>query len=163
MAATLSGCGSSSKTEVSEPSNRGQQIEQVTVRFASKGEFPVRQSVSDVEMLEMLSRDCDRSGPPAPAYYRPIVAFAREHMVDHDERRVHESLVGPNTPPPKLHDGTNVIVDPRGALGELRIVAVGPPFYAPGEQWAEGRYCLHVLKQGTVTTIAVEEIWRRIR
>lgn len=111
-AATVLGCASPSPTEVS---NVGRVSEQVTVRFAARGEFPVKQTVSDMEILEMLSRDCDRSGPPTPAYYRPIVAFAREHMVDHNEKRVHESLIGPNTPLPKLHDGTNVIVDPRGA------------------------------------------------
>ena len=49
------------------------------------------------------------------------------------------------------------------ACEEAGLVWVGPPFYAPGTRWAETGYCLHVLRQGVSTTIAVEETWSWIR
>lgn len=158
--AALFGCASSSPKETSEPSNIGRASEQVAVRFAARDEFPDKRPASDDWSP---AQGCVKSGPPASAYYRPVVTFAREHMIGRAPGPVHESLVGPNAPPPKLRDGTNIVVDPRGALGELRIVAVGPPFYAPGEKWAETLYCLHVIHQGATTTLAVEEQWIDMR
>lgn len=158
--AALVGCSSSSSKEVSEPANVAREREQVVVRFATRDEFPVkRPNRNDSPMVE----DCPKSGASATAYYRPVVTFAREHMIGPDPGAVHEALVGPNTAPARLRDGTNIVVDPRGALGELRIVAVGPPFYAPGEKWAQTLYCLHVIHQGATTTIAVEEQWTEMR
>jgi hypothetical protein len=48
-------------------------------------------------------------------------------------------------------------------VGTLRIVEVGPPFYQPGKAWAGTEYCLHVIKEGGTTTIAVEPKSRWIR
>jgi hypothetical protein len=156
--AALLGCASSSPKKLPEPSNaRG--TESVVVRLAARDEFPVERRDRDSPMPS----DCVKTGASATAYYRPVVAFAREHLIGRDPGAVNESLVGPNTPPPKLRDGTNIVVDPRGELGELRIVPVGPPFYAPGEQWAQTLYCLHVIHQGMTTTIAVEEQWTEMR
>lgn len=91
------------------------------------------------------------------AYYQPVVAFAREHLLDDEHGEVHESLLVAETDNPRLGDGVNIVVEPRGAIGALRVVWVGPPSYAPGKQWAETSYCLHVLQHGTGTTIAVEQ------
>jgi hypothetical protein len=147
---------------MSAPSNVGRATEQIVVRFAGRDEFAVKRSATDDEMRE-LGGDCDKSGPLAHAYYQPVIVFARQHMAGRGDGAVHESLVGPHSPPPKFRDGTNIVVDPRATLGELRVVAVGPPFYAPGEQWAETRYCLHVIRQGATTTIAVERRWIDMR
>jgi hypothetical protein len=140
--------------------NVGRASAQVVVRFAGDDEFPTKRTAPEEHLS---STGCDFRGAPTPAYYRPVVAFAREHMIGRRARAVHELLVGPNSAPVKLRDGTNIVVDPRGAVGELRIIAVGPPFYGPGDKWAETLYCLHVLDQGTTITIAVEQQWESIR
>lgn len=92
-----------------------------------------------------------------------MVAFAREQLLDDEHGDVHEFFVTADTDKPTLRDGVNIIVEPRGTAGELRVVRVGPPFYAPGTRWAETGYCLHVLQQAESTTIAVEEVWRMIK
>lgn len=97
------------------------------------------------------------------AYYGPIVAFARERLVGERATEVHEVLVFGTTERPRLGDGVNLIVDPRARVGELRVAWVGPPFYEPGSLWAEARYCLHVVKVGARTTIAVEHLSSMIR
>jgi hypothetical protein len=56
----------------------------------------------------------------------------------------------------------NIIATPRTVEGELRIVMVGQP-YAPGERWAEGTYCLHVLRRGTSATVVVKLASQMIR
>jgi hypothetical protein len=154
------GCTSSSSKEVSGPSNVARESEQVVVRLAARDEFPFTQS----ENSEWWpAKHCVLSGLPANAYYRPVVTFVREHLLGRDPGPVHESLAGPNSPPPKLRDGTNIAIDPRGELGELRVVAVGPPFYAPGEKWTETLYCLHVIHQRATTTIVLDEQWIDMR
>jgi hypothetical protein len=135
--------------------------------MASKGEFPVPPPPAPPpgshRRINTLGKGCDRHGPTVPAYYKPVVAFTREHLLGDEHGDVHEALIASETDKPKLGDGVNIVVEPRGAVGELRVVWVGPPFYAPGTRWAETRYCLHVLKQGASTTIAVDESWSMIR
>jgi len=102
--------------------------------------------------------DCEKSGRPMDAYYAPVVAFVREHLIGNEHGTVHEALVTTGARM-TLGDGLGVVVEPRETLGELRIASVGPPFYAPGHKWAETGYCLHVTHSGGITTIVVERAW----
>jgi hypothetical protein len=113
--------------------------------------------------LNGLRLSCDKKGAPVEAYYKPVVAFAREHLLDKEHDEVHESLVMSDALKPRLSDGVNIVVEPRESVGELRVAQVGPPFYAPGKLWTERGYCLHVLRQSGTTTIAIEQAWEMIR
>ena len=92
------------------------------------------------------------------AYYAPVVACVRAHLIGNEHGTVHEALVTTGARM-TLGDGLGVVVEPRETLGELRIASVGPPFYAPGHKWAETGYCLHVTHSGGITTIVVERAW----
>ncbi|NVB80008.1 MAG: hypothetical protein HOV81_16550 [Kofleriaceae bacterium] len=165
------GCGSATTTSAPvaaaapTPSNVAGANEQVVVRLANKGEFQRERprGASNNGRRLLLRMECEKNGPAMDAYYRPVVAFAREHFISKEDGEVHEAHVLPDTPKPKLGDGVNIVVEPRGALGELRIVHVGPPFYPPGTWWAETGYCLHVLHGGGIATIAVEHVWSSIK
>lgn len=129
----------------------------VVVRLARDGEFP------STRPADQPRRECEKAGPLVNEYYEPLVAFAREQLVRNEPGPFHAFLVSPGERKPKLADGVNIVVEPRGTLGELRIVMVGPPFYAPGESWAGSDYCLHVLQSSGTATIAVEETSSWIR
>lgn len=132
----------------------------VVVRMAGEGEFsgkPPPARTPDGRRLAILILDCNKTGPLKRAYVKPLVAFVHEHLLDDNHGEVHERVVtGAGEPEHELGDGVNIIVEPRSAVGELRVVWVGPPFDAPGERWAETRYCLHVLRRGTSTTIVLK-------
>jgi hypothetical protein len=130
----------------------------VIVRMAHADEFPEPPppTAGGSRRINRLVKACKMNGPTVAAYYQPVLAFAREHLLGDEHRAVHEVLIISDTDKPRLRDGLNVLVEPRAIVGELSVVSVGPPFYAPGTQWAWTRYCLHVLHEGAGTTIAVE-------
>lgn len=139
----------------------------IVVRMAKKDEFwrppASAPAVDEPRRLHSADEACKKNGPVVRAYYKPLVTFALEHIVGQEHGAVHEMLITADADKPRLRDGVNIIVKPRGVVGELRTVWVGPPFYAPGTRWAETVYCLHVLHEGANTTIAVEESWSMIR
>jgi hypothetical protein len=119
----------------------------VVVRMANKDEFPAEPPPPAVHgrRINALAGNCGKDGPSISAYYEPVVAFARDRLLGDEHGEIHEVLVETETDKPKLGDGVNIVVDPRGTVGELRLVHVGPPFYASGTRWAETGYCLHAL------------------
>lgn len=131
----------------------------VVVRMAKRGEFtpPPLPPAERGRRVNDLRISCDKHGPTVRAYFKPVVRFARRYLLGKEPGAVHEVFVGKNTGAPRLGDGENIVVDPREQVGELLIVSVGPPFYPPGERWAETSYCLRVLHQGERTTITVEQ------
>lgn len=135
--------------------------------MASENEFPPPPPspprTDGGRRLNGLRLGCDKKGAPVEAYYKPVVEFARTHLLDKDHDEVHESLVMSDALKPRMGDGVNIVVEPRASVGELRVAQVGPPFYAPGKLWAERGYCLHVLRQTGTTTIAIEQAWEMIR
>ena len=158
------GCASAKSTQPETPSNSGHSTAPILVRLANKGEFPATpESDDEIARKALMGTGCEKSGSLVGAYYRPVAAFARKHLIGKEHGAVHESQVTADRPKPKLRDGLNIVVDPRAFLGELRIVSVGPPFYAPGTQWAETGYCLHVVKRDGSTTIVLEESWTMMR
>lgn len=120
----------------------------------------IRESTGTTERERRLAQfGCTERGLPEKAFYGPVIAFAREHLAKRDSQlAVHELSAGE-----PLRDGVNIIATPRTIEGELHIVMVGPPFYAPGERWAEGTYCLHVLRRGTSATVVVKLASQMIR
>jgi hypothetical protein len=135
----------------------------IVVRMASKDEFPHEPPHVAEGGRRIIRMGCETRGSQVNAYSQPVIAFAREHLLGNVRVPVHESTSVPGTPKPKLGDGVNIVVEPRETLGELRIVSVGPPFYAPGESWAGTIYCLHVRQHDGITTIAVEQASSWIR
>ncbi len=105
--------------------------EHVVVRMANKDELEVPSPPSPppghARRMNTLGNSCPKSGPSVRAYYKPVVAFAREHFLGDEHGEVHESLIVADTDKPRLGDGVNIVVEPRGAIGELRVVRVGPP------------------------------------
>jgi hypothetical protein len=163
------GCWTHSSTVVagSTPSNVDDGNQQVVVRLANAGEFPPEPSPDDGQqanprIVGLAFADCKKAGQSVAAYYRPVVAFARKHLIDKEDRAIHEALAV-DASESILGDGVNIIVEPRETLGELRVVHAGPPFNAPRTWWAESRYCLHVLQHAGTTTIAVEEVLRMMK
>lgn len=144
------------------PSNTAGASQAIVVRLAKKDEFAHEPAPNDGDGRRIRT-GCEKSGASVTAYYQPVVAFARAHFVGKEKVAVHDTLLLPDAPKPKLGDGVNILVDPRDNVGELRIIAVGPPFYPPGDQWAENGYCLHVLREGGTTTLALEDAWNWIR
>lgn len=159
------GCGAAEKGSATGassqpgPSNVAGDGQQIVVRLANENEFvqqPAPESGGRRVRHLNIAHSCEKSGDLVAAYYGPVVAFARDHFVSDGREKVHAYLMPSGAPEPALADGENLVVEPRGTLGELRIIAIGPPFYAPGHRWAESVYCLHVLHEGGTTTIALD-------
>jgi hypothetical protein len=156
--AAFAGCAGGVKPSANAPSNVNDSPEKIVVRMATDGEFA---TIED----DGLRKHCARSGAAMTGYYAPVVAFAREHFIKNihlDGLAVHDVLAVPGAQDPALPDGVDIVVDPRDTVGELRIVSVGGPDHDSGKLWSESGYCLHVLRGGGTTTIAVQDWWRFI-
>ncbi len=103
-----------------------------------------------------MFRACRADGTPIRGFYDPVVAFARQNLIgkldEHasaDDARA--SLILPDVPEPAPRKGIEIVVDPRARVGRLRTsIKLGT--------WHAGyHYCLHVLRDGDVTTIVIEE------
>jgi hypothetical protein len=92
------GCGADVKQSStfaatsSNPSNSDVADQPLVVRLANDGEFP--SDPPPAEGRRRLARmDCEKSGRPMDAYYAPVVAFVREHLIGNEHGTVHEALV----------------------------------------------------------------------
>ena len=99
---------------------------------------------------------CRVSGPPVRDFYEPVVAFARQNLIRRldghasaDEARAYRMV--PGVPEPAPRDGIEIAVEPRARVGRLRTMI-------KRGRWDAGDiYCLHVLRDGDVTTIVIKE------
>jgi hypothetical protein len=93
---------------------------------------------------------CQVDGELQRAYFAPVVAYARTHLIQRmnadPTRDGLGYLVEPGTATPD-NDGLSFIVDQRRKVGKLEILN------KRGEWRSESRYALHVTHSGPLTTV----------
>lgn len=131
---------------------------EIEIRMATDGEFSPERGSSD-PFSPAFNEWCAPRGVSAPGQFEPIVTFAREQLIVHLDRfgltatsPVHTRLVVPHQPEPPTPRGIVVTVTPMSEQGGLEVANF----------WGDGgnafKYCLHVVREGTHTTVVLEEL-----
>jgi len=124
----------------------------VVVRMAKPGEV----FANDPMFEKFVRTTCRGSGDRARRYYLPVVAFAREQLLQEDEaKQARATLTFAKEVP--IHQGFEIVVEPLSEVGRLRVSQ------KRGEWDAGTNYCLFVLPTRYETTIVVKRVMTWIK